>query len=175
MSIKRLTDSIVQDYLDGNLDSASRAEVEVLFEQDENGRALCEQYGILHRALAEDEGFALPAGFAERVSAMAAGAEGRIGWSNWLTVFALVVAGALAVFTLDVFVDWQVLWSKFTGMPSMNDSLLHIRSIVVTPVEAFIARLNGGFAFLVAAGLILTIIKSLDVAVFRSRYKKLIP
>ncbi len=182
MQLDKLTDDLIQSYLDDTLSDDEREQVERLLASDEAARTQLVTYKSLYSHLSIDDGFELSDKFSDAVMERAMPSLKH----EWMTAAIWIlssIAGLIGVTAAIVLVDWgwintaaspvaelaQKIWTKVAAvtLPSID-----LMGTLVNPTAALIEELNGAFFFIVAAGMILLVVKSVDSLLLHNRYDR---
>lgn len=168
--MNHLSDQVIQDYLDGNLDRIESMRVKMHTDECKVCARKIEKYQWLFQNLGQEQGFDLSENFTRRVvSQVKKSALGARPFN--LTQVLLWLAGAIiGINTLLYYVDWQPI---ATDLKNSTDYLPNIQVNALTETvnesKSFFEALNLNYIFLFMAVIVLFLLFLLDK--FLTRHK----
>ncbi|MDX9856756.1 MAG: hypothetical protein RBT76_03095 [candidate division Zixibacteria bacterium] len=176
MSVERLTDERIFDYLDGNLSAEERQAVEWLIALSEENRALVGQYRELYGQLGTRQVYSVPPSFEHAVLEQIEMARRQRRWFTRLTAAALAACGTAAVLILGSMLDLSPVAAWLVQMLPELPSAADVASVCTESAQAcgaVIGSLGSGSALFAFAGAILVGFHMLDSALVRSHFRSM--
>ncbi|MBD3403309.1 hypothetical protein GF420_10475 [candidate division GN15 bacterium] len=165
MSVARLTDEQIQDYLDGNLTGEELRQVERMIAFNPENRRMVEEYQALFGHLEDSAVYSLPPSLEHSVLEQVSMERRQSRWFGHLTVAAVGVFSVAVLVTLAMLIDLRPLVTWFTErallLPDLSELTTPFYSMI-DRLAAFAVEHQTSFALVSVAVGILMLFSSLD-------------
>lgn len=174
MSVVRLTDEQVFDYLDGNLSPEERQAVEWQIALSEENRKLVEEYRALYGQLETPEVYSMPPSFEQSVLDQIAISRRQSRWFSRLTIAAVLAFVIAAGIVLYRAIDFEPLAGWLMQLSFEAPSLSGLTTgttAIFADVGRFVAGLGFNAALFTVAVAVVALFHLLDSALIGARFR----
>lgn len=167
MPLRRVTEDEILEYLDGNFSGRQRKEFEERLNAFPDDRKLLEEYRALFGHLANRESYS------EAVLEAVPSPQRGHYVPTWLSVVTMSAAAAIGLAGILIAASMLgtqpllALWAYVVAATSQ------VVSQIIDPVAGLLFGLNVSLAVVVAAGIVLLGIKSLDMILVEAKYRRI--